>query len=197
MKPLQRPVRRALLVVHVAVSVSWLGLSVGLLALGITAYATADPSLTEAAYRAMKVFADWLLVPVALTAFGSGVLLSLGTPWGLARHRWVWIKFWITLGTAAATVFALRPEIAHAAAAGVPDISLVAAPSVSTSAYLFMTAVSVLKPWGLTRRGRRLRLSARSARSDGSGKAVDGRSGGAVDGRSGKAVDGRSPSPSA
>ncbi|WP_406861980.1 DUF2269 domain-containing protein [Streptomyces sp. HUAS MG47] len=192
MKPLQRPARRALLVVHVAVSVGWLGLSVGLLALGITAYATTDPALTQAAYRAMRVFADWLLVPVALIAFGSGVVLSLGTPWGLARHRWVWIKFWLTLGTAAATVFALRPEIAHAAAAGVPDLSLVAAPSVSTAAYLFMTAVSVLKPWGLTRRGRRLRSTADPDRSGrGPNRAGTGPN------RSGKGVDGRSPSPSA
>lgn len=143
-----------------AVSVAWLGLSLGLLTLGLTAYTTQDPSLTHASYRAMKVFADWLLAPVALVTFGSGLVLSLGTPWGLARHRWVWIKFWLTLATAAATIFALRPEIAHAAAAGVPDSSLVAAPVVSTTAYLFMTAISVLKPWGLTRRGRHLRKSA-------------------------------------
>ncbi|CAL9470760.1 hypothetical protein SUDANB38_02849 [Streptomyces sp. enrichment culture] len=156
-KPLKRPVRRTLLVVHVAVSVSWLGLSLGLLALGLTAYTTADPSLTSAAYRAMGVFADWLLLPVAAITLVSGLVLSLGTSWGLARHYWVWTKFWLTLVTAAATVFALRPEIANAAAAGVPDSSLVAAPLVSTSAYLFMTAISVLKPWGLTRRGRRLR----------------------------------------
>lgn len=157
-KPLKRPVRRALLVVHVAVSVSWLGLTLGLLTLGITAYATGDPTLTEASYRAMKVFSDWLLVPVVVTTLVSGLVLSLGTPWGLARHRWVWIKFWITLVTGAATVFALRPGIVHAASGGgVPDSSLVAAPSVATAAYLFMTVISVLKPWGLTRRGRRHR----------------------------------------
>lgn len=169
-KHLKRPARRALLVLHVAVSVAWLGLSVGLLTLGITAWTTGDPTLTEASYRAMKVFADWLLAPVAVGTLVSGLVLSLGTPWGLARHRWVWIKFWITMATAAATVFALRPEIEHAAAAGVPDISLVAAPTVSTTAYLFMTAVSILKPWGLTRKGRRLRAGASSP------KAVDGRS---------------------
>lgn len=149
---------------------AWLGLSVGLLTLGITAYTTGDPSLTEAAYRAMKVFADWLLAPVAVATLVSGLVLSLGTPWGLARHRWVWIKFWITLATATATALALRPEIQHAATAGVPDASLVAAPTVSTAAYLFMTAISVLKPWGLTRRGRRLRESTSSR------KTVDGRS---------------------
>lgn len=157
-KPLKPPVRRALLVVHVAVSVSWLGLTLGLLTLGITAYTTGDPTLTEASYRAMKVFSDWLLVPVVVTTLVSGLVLSLGTPWGLARHRWVWIKFWITLVTGAATVFALRPGIVHAASSGgVPDSSLVAAPSVATAAYLFMTVISVLKPWGLTRRGRRHR----------------------------------------
>ncbi|MEV3989659.1 DUF2269 domain-containing protein [Streptomyces sp. NPDC049837] len=159
MKPLKRPARRALLVLHVAVSVSWLGLTIGLLALGVTAYTTADASLTKAAYRAMKVFGDWLLAPAALAALISGLVLSLGTPWGLARHRWVWVKFWLTVITAAATVFSLRPEIDRAAAAGVPDSSLVAAPIVATGAYLFMTAISVLKPWGLTRRGRRLRAS--------------------------------------
>ncbi|MFB9515525.1 hypothetical protein [Streptomyces purpureus] len=162
MKPIQRPVRRALLVVHVAVSVSWLGLTLGLLTLGTTAYTTRDSSLTEAAYRAMKVFGDWLLAPVALTTLVSGLVLALGTPWGLARHRWVWIKFWLTVITAGATIFSLRPEIDRAAAAGVPDSSLLAAPSVATAAYLFMTAISVLKPWGLTRRGRRLRASSAS-----------------------------------
>ncbi|WP_405797113.1 DUF2269 domain-containing protein [Streptomyces sp. NBC_01506] len=158
MKPLKRPARRALLVVHVAVSVSWLGLTLGLLTLGITAYTTGDSTLTEASYRAMKVFADWLLVPVAVLTLVSGLVLSLGTPWGLASHRWVWVKFWLTLITAAATAFALRPEISNAAGnGGVPDISLIAAPSVATGAYLFMTVISLLKPWGLTRRGRRLR----------------------------------------
>ncbi|CAL9465643.1 hypothetical protein SUDANB37_02744 [Streptomyces sp. enrichment culture] len=113
MKPLKRPARRTLLVTHVAVSVSWLGLSLGLLALGITAYTTQDASLTRAAYRAMEVFAEWLLAPVALVTLASGLVLSLGTPWGLARHYWVWTKFWLTLVTAAATVYALRPEIAR------------------------------------------------------------------------------------
>ncbi|WP_371624651.1 hypothetical protein [Streptomyces sp. NBC_01116] len=46
------------------------------------------------------------------------------------------------------------------------DIDLVIAPSVATAATcLFITATSLLKPWGLTRRGRRLRISASSAKS--------------------------------
>ncbi|MFD9629162.1 DUF2269 domain-containing protein [Streptomyces violascens] len=161
MKHLRRPVRRGWLVAHVAVSVSWLGVTIGLLALGITAYTTDSAAMTEAAYRAMKVFGDWLVVPIALVTLGTGVVLSLGTRWGLARHRWVWIKFWLTLITLCLSAFLLRPEINSAVAAGVPDTSLVAAPVVSSSAYFFMTAISVLKPWGLTKRGRKYRAESR------------------------------------
>ncbi|MFG2224743.1 DUF2269 domain-containing protein [Streptomyces sp. NPDC048644] len=162
MQQLSRPARRAVLVVHVAVSVGWLGLTVGLLALGVTGFTTGSPGTTAAAYRAMKIFADWLVIPVALIALLSGLVLSLGMPWGPARHRWVVTKFWLTLATTLLSAFALRPEIgrlAAEAAAGRPSdgIGLVVAPSVATAAYLFVTAISVLKPWGRTRRGGRTR----------------------------------------
>ncbi|MFF7770747.1 DUF2269 domain-containing protein [Streptomyces massasporeus] len=163
MKPkpkLNRRSRRAALVVHVTVSACWLGLTLGLLALGITAATTGSPATVEASVRAMKLFADWLLLPVAFLTLLSGLLLSLGTKWGLARYRWVYTKFWLTLATTTATVFALRPGVdsaVTAVAAGGPlsdagDVLF--GPVVSLSAYVFMTVISVLKPWGKTRRGR-------------------------------------------
>ncbi|MEU9110660.1 DUF2269 domain-containing protein [Streptomyces sp. NPDC048483] len=168
MPQLSRPARRAVLVVHVAVSVSWLGLTLGLLALSITGYTTASPDMAAVAYRAMKIFSDWLVLPVALISLVSGLVLALGTPWGLARHHWVHVKFWLTLVTVLLSVFSLRPGIDHLAAqaaAGAPatDVGLLVAPSVATATYVFITAVSVLKPWGPTKRGSRLRRRAQSA----------------------------------
>ncbi|WP_432036927.1 DUF2269 domain-containing protein [Streptomyces cucumeris] len=163
MQQLKRPVRRALLVVHVIVSVGWLGLSLGLLALGITGATAGSAESAGAAYRSMDVIGDWLLIPISLLALVSGVVLSLGTPWGLLRYHWVHIKLWLTLVTTGATAFALRPSIDDAVAdvAAGREVgataSLVAAPSVSLSVYVFLTAISVIKPWGLTARGRRLR----------------------------------------
>ncbi|MET7933558.1 DUF2269 domain-containing protein [Streptomyces sp. NPDC005322] len=163
MQQLKRPVRRGLLVVHVVVSVGWLGLTLGMLALGITGAVAGSAEEAGAAYRSMDVMGDWLLIPVSLLALASGVVLSLGTPWGLARYRWVWVKFWLTLVTTAATAFALRARI-NAAMADVTagravgaTTDLILAPSVSLSVYVFLTAISVIKPWGLTARGRRLR----------------------------------------
>jgi hypothetical protein len=95
------------------------------------------------------------------------LVLSLGTPWGLAQHRWVFIKFWMTLVTTGLSIFALRPEITEAVAQAVAggavaeQYVLIIAPSVSLGAYTFMTVISVLKPWGLTKRGQRLRARAR------------------------------------
>ncbi|WP_307538593.1 DUF2269 family protein [Streptomyces sp. V3I8] len=164
---LSRPARRANLVVHVAASACWLGLTLGLLALGVAATTTGSAATVEASVRAMKMFTDWLLLPLAFLTLLSGLVLSLGTHWGLARHRWVHTKFWLTLVTVTATVLALRPGVGSAVAAvsadGVlPDSGdVLFGPIVSLTAYLFMTVISILKPWGLTRRGQRIRTTLR------------------------------------
>ncbi|MGW3511489.1 DUF2269 domain-containing protein [Streptomyces sp. NPDC000994] len=166
-----RPARRAFLVVHVVASASWLGLSLGLLALGIAAVTTQSAVTVETSVRAMKLFADWLLLPVAFLTVFSGLVLSLGTPWGLARHRWIYTKFWLTLATTAATILVLRPGLNSTVqdiAAGEPLPSsrgVLMGPIVSLTAYVFMTVISVLKPWGLTRRGRAHRASQRVAQT--------------------------------
>ncbi|MFE9018614.1 DUF2269 domain-containing protein [Streptomyces sp. NPDC007808] len=165
---LRRPVRRAWLVVHVVASASWLGLTLGLLALGVTAATTGTAVSVEGSVRGMKLFADWLLLPVASVTLVSGLVLALGTQWGLARHRWVHVKFWMTLAATTATVLALRPGVdaavgAVAAGGALPDAGdVLFGPVVSLCAYVFMTVISVLKPWGPTRRGRRLHTAAPS-----------------------------------
>jgi hypothetical protein len=158
-------------VTHIAFSAGWLGLSLALLTLAVTAATTRQPGTVASSYRSMEVFTDWLILPLSLTTLTTGLVLSLGTPWGLLHHRWVLTKFWLTLAAATASAFAFRPEVSAAAArvsSGQPvgsALDLLLPPAVSLTTYVFLTAVSVLKPWGLTRRGRNIRASA--------GKAVD------------------------
>ncbi|MFJ4326776.1 DUF2269 domain-containing protein [Streptomyces tricolor] len=162
-----RPARRAFLVVHVTASASWLGLTLGLLGLAVTASRTESAVTAEASVRAMRLFADVLLLPLAFLTLLNGVLLAVGTPWGPARHRWVRSKFWLTPAATTATAFALRPGLHSAMSAMAADGAspgpgdLLPGPVVSLCAYVFMTAISVLKPWGLTRRGRNHRTTAR------------------------------------
>jgi hypothetical protein len=158
--------RRIWLIGHVASSVGWLGLTLGVLTFGIVGRLSHDRDTARAAYLAMRIFADWLLIPVSLLSLATGTVLGLGTRWGLLRHWWVAVKFWLTLAAATASIFALRMFIHRAAAeigAGAThpagDLShvLIIGPSVALTIYLFTTVLSVLKPWGLTGRGRRLR----------------------------------------
>ena len=166
---LPRRLRKLVLVVHVAVSVAWLGLSLGLLTLGATALLTSDATLRRSAYLAMNVFGEVLVLPVSLTAFASGLVLALGTKWGLTRHWWVLVKFVLTAVPVVLTIFSLRPGLAAVAEAAVtmsdaeliaegvgPDgINMVVAPSVASTMYLTSTALSILKPWGRTPWARR------------------------------------------
>lgn len=173
--------RKAVLTLHVVISVGWLGLDIALLTLGITGLTTGSPEILRASYLAMDVFADVLIIPISVGALLSGVVLSLGTHWGLLRHYWVALKFLLTSAALTASILSLRPGIEEAAASvtGVPTgalagvdlgkvgIDLVVAPTVALALYTIMTVLSVYKPWGRTPYGRRKAAEDRRARRAG------------------------------
>ena len=159
---LSRPVRRINLVLHVAVSVGWLGMDAVLLVLGATAALAGDPELTRACYLAMDAAGGLMLVPIALLTLLTGLVAGMGTKWGLVRHWWVLVKLVLTLAAATASIFLLRGTLAEAAeAAGTPlpdlgryELDMVIPPTVALVLYLTMTVLSVVKPWGRTGWGR-------------------------------------------
>jgi hypothetical protein len=156
--------RRAMLTLHIALSVGWLGASMGMLTLAIAARAGRPAGHARSAYWAMHLLADVLLVPLSLGVLLIGVLVAATTPWGLLRHRWVLVKLVATcaavvlslLALPAMTEIAYRAATQHAPAAErSAGTRLIIAGSVSVALYLSLTAISVLKPWGRTAHGRR------------------------------------------
>lgn len=163
MATLRPSLRKALLSAHVASSVGWLGAALCMFALAWTARFTGSRQLRDSTYDVMLLLTNAVVVPTALLALVTGVLSSVLTPWRLLSHWWVVVKFGITIVTAALSVFLLRPRVGIARhAAFVDDTatlsraghSLLAATTVSLSLYLFMTVISIYKPWGRTSRGR-------------------------------------------
>jgi len=164
--------RKFALTAHIAFSVGWLGAVAAFLALAIAGLTSRDAQMVRAAYAAMELTARFVIVPLAFASLLSGLVQSLGTPWGVFRHYWVVAKLLLTaFGTI--VLLAKMPLIGYAAHR--------AAETTPSSAYLHMagmqlavhatggllvlfviTALSVYKPWGLTPYGQRKQLERRS-----------------------------------
>lgn len=158
-------VRKFALTAHVSSSVGWLGAVGCFLALALAGLTSGDPQVVRASYLAMDVTARFVIVPLALAALVTGLIQSLGTTWGLLRHYWVLIKFLVTI---VATVVLLQQleaitytaDVAAETTLSRADLreartSLVAHAGGGLLVLLVPTTLSVYKPRGLTRYGRR------------------------------------------
>src|SRR5262249_48800478 len=89
-------VRKLALTVHVISSVGWLGAIGGFLALAVAGLTSRDAHMVGAVYLAMELTAWFVIVPLAFASLLTGIIVSLGTHWGLFRHYWVLSKLVIT-----------------------------------------------------------------------------------------------------
>ena len=164
---LPRAQRRLLLLLHILSAVSWVGVDLVIGVFSITGLTTDDPDTMALCYRALDVFAVPLLLVIGMLALVTGLLLGLGTRYGVVRTWWVAVKLVVNLVLTTLVLVALRPVVsAGAAASAVVDASLVERlgrvridllfpPVVSTTALVFATVLAVYKPWGPTPYGRR------------------------------------------
>jgi hypothetical protein len=88
--------RRGVLFAHVTVSVGWTGALLAYLALSVVAARSQDPQTVRGVWMAMEVTGWWVIVPLAISSLVTGVVLSLGTRWGLFRYYWVLFAFILT-----------------------------------------------------------------------------------------------------
>lgn len=163
--------RKLALTVHVSASIGWMGAAAAFLALALTGFRSTDSASARAAYVAMDVITRWVIVPAALASLASGVVQSLGTPWGLFRHYWVVIKLVITIVATLVLLGQLSSIVALADVAAdgslgrgelrEPRLSLVLHSGIGLVVLAVPTVLSIYKPRGLTRRGRRKRAAGR------------------------------------
>jgi hypothetical protein len=154
--------RKGVLVVHIASAGAWIGIDVVMGILVFTALLADDDNTRALCYQALELFAIWPLLTTGLLCLASGVVLGLGTRWGLVRYWWVAIKLALSVILVVLVAFALRPGVVEMAeqarrfVAGEPASlavgDLVFPPIVSTSALLVATVLAVFKPWGRIRR---------------------------------------------
>jgi hypothetical protein len=84
------------LAAHLTVSVGWVGAVIAFLALVFVARATQDGQTLRAAWIAMESIGRIVLVPLSVASLLTGLVMALGTKWGLLRHYWVLISLILT-----------------------------------------------------------------------------------------------------
>jgi hypothetical protein len=89
--------RRFALSLHLTVSVGWIGAVAAYIALDVAAVTGREAATLRAAYIAMDLTASFVIVPLAVATFVTGLVMSLGTGWGIFRHYWTLITFLLTL----------------------------------------------------------------------------------------------------
>jgi hypothetical protein len=89
--------RKFALAVHITLAVGWVGAVAGYIALDVAAATSQDVQTLRAAYLAMELIAWYVIVPLAFASLLTGLVMSLGTKWGLLRHYWVLISFLLTI----------------------------------------------------------------------------------------------------
>jgi hypothetical protein len=156
--------RKLALTVHVASAVGWLGAAATTLALALAGMTGADVLTVRSAYVSLELIGWYVLVPLGFATMLTGLVVSLGSRWGLFRHYWVAAKFLIaalsivvllaytqTLGEMAAAA----REVVGEDAGALRNPSPVLHAGLAVVALLIATTLSVYKPWGMTRFGRR------------------------------------------
>jgi hypothetical protein len=157
--------RKFALTAHVTSSVGLLGSIAAFLALAIAGLNSQDTQIIRATYLSMDLVARFIIVPLAFASLFTGLIQSLGTPWGLFRHYWVLAKFLLT--AFATTILLIKLKMigyaAHLAAEAIlprAELSTVGMElrfhaAAGLLVLLAPALLSVYKPRGLTPYGRR------------------------------------------
>lgn len=154
--------RKLVLSVHLIVSIGWIGALAAYLALDLTSVTSEDPDTLRAVYAGMELVVETVIVPLAVAALVTGIIISLGTRWGLFRHYWVVISLLLTTVATAVLLLEARTVNSLARIAANPATSpeeLSALDSTlahSIGGLIILVAILVLnvyKPRGMTRYG--------------------------------------------
>ena len=148
---------------HITSSAGWFGAVLVFLALAAIGLTSHDEPTVRGAYLLMAPAAWFVLVPLAHASLLSGIALSLGTTWGLARHYWVLLKLVITAISTVILMIYMGTFREMAKVAADPVVDLTAVRNVSPVIHailalvLLMTAtiLAAYKPLGMTPYGRR------------------------------------------
>jgi hypothetical protein len=149
--------RKFALTAHLTFSVGWIGAVIAYLGLGIAARINQDMQTVRAAWLAMELTGWYVIVPLAFASLFTGLVMALGTKWGLFRHYWVLFSLVLTI-FAIIVLLLHMPTVSFLAgiATEADEASLsrlggdLAHPGIGLLVLLVIQVLNVYKPRGMT-----------------------------------------------
>lgn len=118
------PFRDIALSIHVIASVGWAGALGVFLAHALAGLFSTDEQVVRAMYMAMGISAWFVILPLSVASFATGVIQALGTAaWGLFRHYWIVFKLVMTVTATVVLLMKLAPISYLAEMAAQPTFS--------------------------------------------------------------------------
>lgn len=148
--------RQLMVFVHVVVSVGWMGAGAANVVLAMTAGYSNQPEVRSVCYTMIDRIDEFVVIPAAFASLVGGIVLCLATKWGLTRHWWVLIKLVLTAAVIVYSTYGLGAWVEESMAASAAGVAspvagqLAYGAALNIVAFLFMTWLSVAKPWGRT-----------------------------------------------
>jgi len=152
--------RKLALVAHITSCLGWFGAVAAFEGMAIAGLSCSSALMVRAAYLSMGWTTSFVIIPFSLLSLLTGLVLALGTRWGLFRHYWIFVKFLINaLGT---ILLLLHTRLIGLVARTAAErnlasgellrfrIQLVVIGGAALVALLVATTLAVFKPRGLT-----------------------------------------------
>ena len=150
--------RRCMLTAHIVFSVGWIGAVAVFQVLVIKGLVSQGEEMMRAAYLVMDLVGWYVIVPCCFGSLITGLILSLGSPWGLFNFSWVFVKLLATIVSTILLLMHMQPisHLAQMASAGMlspaehrgASIQFIAEAGAALLVLLAATIISVYKPWG-------------------------------------------------
>ncbi len=154
---------KCLKIIHLFTVCCWVGGAVSLTLLNLKNTAATQEGMLYGITMSSHLIDEWVVVNMgAISCFVTGLLYALLTPWGFFKHKWIVVKWVLTilciasgtffLGVYEQDMLELSRTLGNSALAS-PEYAAIRGKHVYLSLVqaallLFMIGISVIKPWG-------------------------------------------------
>lgn len=156
--------RKGVLVLHSISGIGWMGVDIAIFVLLMTARTSDDVAVVVSGFTAIRLIVPVAVPPLSLSILLTGLLLGLGTSWGLLRYWWVLVKLCLSLLMTVLVFLSLVPGVNELAKVDMTTVSadavraslgdaptqLLFPPIVSFLMLGTATVLSIYKPWRRT-----------------------------------------------